>query len=187
MEEWKPITGYENYEISNLGRVRNLKTDKLLKPFCQKDSDKITYSLYRKPVALSTLMRENWRYEWIKELEDGEEATAMKNHPNHFITTHGRIFSLHQYRFLSIFNGSSYYWRVRLDDSVHDIHKLVGREFLPEYEEGLEICHTDEHLPFPQINYLSNLWAGTPQQNCEDRENKGRGKRANPNIHNDLL
>ena len=32
MEEWKQIEDYDNYEISNLGNVRNKKTNKLLKP-----------------------------------------------------------------------------------------------------------------------------------------------------------
>jgi hypothetical protein len=32
MEEWKPIEDYENYEISNLGNVRNKKKNKLLTP-----------------------------------------------------------------------------------------------------------------------------------------------------------
>lgn len=31
-EEWKEIKDYENYEISNLGRVRNKKTGRILKP-----------------------------------------------------------------------------------------------------------------------------------------------------------
>jgi len=32
MEEWKPIEDYDNYEISNLGNVRNKKRNKLLTP-----------------------------------------------------------------------------------------------------------------------------------------------------------
>ena len=31
-EEYKTITDFENYEVSNLGNVRNIKTKKLLKP-----------------------------------------------------------------------------------------------------------------------------------------------------------
>ena len=30
--EWKQIQGYENYEVSNEGQVRNRKTGKVLKP-----------------------------------------------------------------------------------------------------------------------------------------------------------
>ena len=32
MEEFKNIKGFENYEVSNLGRIRNNKTGKTLKP-----------------------------------------------------------------------------------------------------------------------------------------------------------
>lgn len=33
MEEWKTITDYDNYEISNLGNVKNKKTNRLLTPY----------------------------------------------------------------------------------------------------------------------------------------------------------
>lgn len=34
MEQWKCVPGYEGlYEVSNYGRVRGLKTGKILKPF----------------------------------------------------------------------------------------------------------------------------------------------------------
>ena len=37
-EEWKNIKGYEGlYKISNLGRVKNLKTNKILKLKLRKD------------------------------------------------------------------------------------------------------------------------------------------------------
>ena len=31
-EQWRDVVGYENYEISNVGRIRNKKTKKFLKP-----------------------------------------------------------------------------------------------------------------------------------------------------------
>jgi hypothetical protein len=33
LEEFKVIEGYENYEISSFGRVRNITTNKFLKPY----------------------------------------------------------------------------------------------------------------------------------------------------------
>jgi len=33
MEEWKIIDNYKNYQISNLGNVKNIKTNKLLTPY----------------------------------------------------------------------------------------------------------------------------------------------------------
>ena len=32
MEEWKQLPNYENYEVCNLGKVRNKKTGRILKP-----------------------------------------------------------------------------------------------------------------------------------------------------------
>jgi len=32
MESWKVIAGFENYEVSDLGNVRNIKTGRILKP-----------------------------------------------------------------------------------------------------------------------------------------------------------
>ncbi len=39
MEVWKPIDGYDDYQISNFGRVKSLKYDKerILKPFPNSD------------------------------------------------------------------------------------------------------------------------------------------------------
>ena len=34
MEEFRVIKDFENYEVSNFGRVRNVKTGKILKPYC---------------------------------------------------------------------------------------------------------------------------------------------------------
>ena len=35
-EEWRSISGYVNYQVSNIGRVRNATTEKILKPFLNK-------------------------------------------------------------------------------------------------------------------------------------------------------
>ena len=32
-EIWKDIKDYPNYQVSNLGNVKNIKTNKILKPF----------------------------------------------------------------------------------------------------------------------------------------------------------
>ncbi len=31
-EEWRAVSGYANYQVSNIGRVRNVKTERMLKP-----------------------------------------------------------------------------------------------------------------------------------------------------------
>ena len=47
---------------------------------------------------------------------------------------------------------------------------------MPEYEEGMLILHKDEALPFPEINYVENLWCGTQSDNRKDCVKKGRTK-----------
>ena len=32
VEEWRPISGYDNYQVSNLGQIKNTKTGRILKP-----------------------------------------------------------------------------------------------------------------------------------------------------------
>ena len=36
-EEWRAFSGYANYQVSNIGRVRNVKTERILKPNIRKD------------------------------------------------------------------------------------------------------------------------------------------------------
>lgn len=36
MVEWRHIVGYDNYEVSNTGEVRNAKTGRILKPSCSR-------------------------------------------------------------------------------------------------------------------------------------------------------
>ena len=42
MEEFKTIKGYENYSISNIGNVKNNKTNRILKPYFQDEYKRIT-------------------------------------------------------------------------------------------------------------------------------------------------
>jgi len=37
IQTWKPIDGYPNYKVSSFGNVKNIKTDKILKPGIDKD------------------------------------------------------------------------------------------------------------------------------------------------------
>ena len=36
-EEWRSVSGNANYQVSNIGRVRNVKTERILKPCITKD------------------------------------------------------------------------------------------------------------------------------------------------------
>lgn len=46
METWKKINGYDNYRVSNLGNVKNIKHDKILKPF-KSTKGQLTVQLFR--------------------------------------------------------------------------------------------------------------------------------------------
>lgn len=50
MEEWRVIKGYENYSISNLGRVMNNKTGRMLKPYAnnKKKTPRIDLNRWKK-------------------------------------------------------------------------------------------------------------------------------------------
>ena len=41
MESWKTINGFDNYAVSTLGRVQNIKTGKILTPYTTKNGYKV--------------------------------------------------------------------------------------------------------------------------------------------------
>jgi len=174
MNTWKPVRGFPLYEISNEGVVRNPKTGKLLT--LKRGGE---YKLSGKNISLTKLMRENFPYEWIKYLEEGEEVKPLKEYPGYYITSYGRVWGMSGYKFHSVWKDKrrEYYYRVSINGvNMGSIHTLVGRNFLPEYREGLFILHKEETLSYPEINYVSNLWVGTNSDNMKDSYRKGRKK-----------
>jgi len=112
---------------------------------------------------------------WFMNLQEGEVALPIEGFPEYLITNRGRVWSNISDRWLKPGKFNLYYHRVNMGGRLQLLHTLVGRHFLPEYEEGLCILHKDETLPYPNVNFVENLWVGTHQQNAEDRERKGRG------------
>jgi hypothetical protein len=124
---------------------------------------------------------------------NGEEfREVLPLHPGYFVSNQGRIWSEKTKKFLALSpltnerrenqrEVESYYYGVALRHNSgqkrYKIHTLVGRYFLPDYEEGLCILHNREDLPYPEINYLSNLRVGTRRDNNRDMYEKGRRKR----------
>lgn len=181
MTIWKPVRGFSPYEISNEGEVRNSTTGELKRENKRTNPrGKTEYKLGYRNISLSRLMRENHPYEWIKYLYDDEEVKPINGHPDFYITSRGRVWSMRWYRFLSISPvKNTYYHSVSLHPTRKQIHTLVGRHFLPEYREGLCILHRDENLSYPEINYPENLWVGTHQDNMDDMNRKNRRYRGN--------
>ena len=71
MEIWKDVKEYQNYEVSNQGQVRNIKTKRILKPNKKKNgyleyrlykSGKIYYLLAHRLVAIAFIEnKKNYR------------------------------------------------------------------------------------------------------------------------------
>ena len=119
-------------------------------------------------------------YEFIAELAEGEEVKPCSHDKNYFITNQGRVWSTksHKWAKVSLDKCSmvKYHWRARVGSRQFYIHTLVGRHFLPDYEDGLLILHKDETLEPPALYSVDNLYVGTHADNAQDRDNKGRGR-----------
>ena len=169
METWKTSPEYPGYEFSSEGRV--MREGELMvskKPYP-------SYEIGGRCFSPTTILREFYTYEWIKHLQEGEEVKPLREYPGYFITSLGRVWSMKQYKFLSVRKQGEYYWRVNMGKNTSTlIHILVGRNFLPEYREGLLILHKEETLSYPEINYPENLWVGTYSDNQQDRRRKCR-------------
>lgn len=180
-EEWKVVKDYPNYKISNLGRVKsNTTRGGILTP------DKtgvgtlgrvfLTNSQGRRTIGISTLLQDNWEWEWIKEIEDGEEFRKCVGFPGYFISNRARVFSTTTYSFLNPYHSHHYYYYVRIGGRKTNpppLHTLVGRTFL-DWKEGDLILHNVETLPFPVINWVDNLHIGDHSMNNKETWEKGR-------------
>jgi hypothetical protein len=185
METWRQIKGYTSpkYYISNLGRVYvDGKRKQFLKPQKHKSTSSLQVRLFDgvnrkyKKHNIKGLMREYFKFEFIKYLDDDEECKELKDYPGYFITTKGRVWSSFTQKFKTIHPHHRYYHQLCVGKrgNTHQIHKLVGRTFLEDYKPGLIILHKDETLPYPDIHFLNNLWVGTYQDNVDDMIQKGR-------------
>ena len=187
-ETWKKVSSLEErYEINLSGEVRNTKTQKVLKitdrqTVCGtwglgKTGEKFTWHR-----SITSLLDEVFPLWWIRELEEGEEAKACYGFPGYYVTTFGRVYSTHQHQWIKLGFLSPYYYQFSLylegERKKCYSHTLVGRSFLPDWEEGLFILHRDETLSYPEINHPDNLWVGTQKDNVNDAMMKGRHSRA---------
>ena len=169
-EVWKQSTLKEWIYVSNIGRTWSMKGNG---KFLKSKGYEETYI---------QIMTRYFPFEWITYLDNDEEANQLKDFPDYFITTKGRIWSNVFWKFLNPHNvknaSCKYYWDVKINQKSMRVSTLVGRNFLP-WNEKLYILHKDENLFYPEINYLENLWLGTKKDNSIDREKKGRGRWSN--------
>ena len=113
----------------------------------------------------------------MMQLLEGEVCKPLTEYPGYSVTTEGRIYSHISNKFLKP-SAERNYHKVGLTCngkrySKH-VHILVGRAYLPDYKEGLNILHIDETLPYPQRHSLSNLRVGSQADNIKEMYDKGR-------------
>ena len=204
MNTWRPIPSLDNrWEVClETKQVRNTLTKKLNTLYMRGDTPTLK-TKYRpkgasryseaKPVQRSVykLLDEVFPYWWIEKLEEDEEVRPIKGFPDYYISTYGRVYSTryNSSGWKALHYKAPYYYKTSIfrEDGKQVStfsHILVGRNFLPEWREGLHILHKDETLPYPQINHPSNLWVGTQADNNRDMWSKGRGVgRGQPKLH----
>jgi hypothetical protein len=192
MEQWKVITDYPDYECSNEGRVRRI-SDGFVRKWTDNGKGALTMSFKggRNGNTNRTqvyLMRTHWKYEFIKDLYDDEECKVCPDYPDYYITNYGRFFSLKRYTWMDYhvrtakrgFHDRDYHSPVRLTKDGktfnHDVSRLVGKAFLPDFQENLLVLHIDETLPPKTIHHVNNLKMGTYSDNAKDIFIKGRYK-----------
>ncbi len=173
-EQWKQTEEFPHILLSNLGRVWDTNKDKERHP--QPGRDRVFVGGKNDRFNITKGMMKYWKYEWIKELDDDEECKEIE--PHIFITMKGRIYSGHKRRFLVPSQHRGYYQSIMIGHTTYNLHTLVGRTFLADYQPGLHILHKKEDLPYPDINFVENLWVGTPSENSKDMWEK---KRHTPN------
>ncbi len=184
---YKDIPSFPGYKISKEGVVIGKRGNKLEDRSVGGETTCVILRINGKRVrrTLHSLLLETWCVEvWKKDLEPDEEWKVINGYDDYIITTKGRVWSKKTSRWMKPTPVSgTYYWTtgLRKNNKNHTtkIHMIVGRNFLPDYKEGLDILHREEELPFPEINYVDNLWVGTDIENHYDRAKKGRCNREN--------
>lgn len=186
--EWKPIPSLDNkYEVCLVThQIRNTNTHHIKKLITKGKGDTpyLQYKVNGKPKhkPLPTILLEVSPHYWIYQLNEGEEVKPIKGYPGYWITTWGRVFTTrNKHKFINLHYKPPYYYQLGIytpdGKSVSTFsHILVGRNYLPEWEEGMCILHKDETLPYPLINHPSNLWVGSKVDNVKDMDGKGRRK-----------
>lgn len=80
MEEWKLIEGYENYEVSSHGRVRNNKTGRILKPKIHHDGY-LRIGIYKNNIQKFYQIHRLVGSAFIPNLENKPQIDHIDNNP----------------------------------------------------------------------------------------------------------
>ena len=179
----KKLEGWKNYYISDKGNVYNLSTGKLLKKHFHQGYFAVTLceGKKRKTLGIKKLLSLYFPDQWKEELLSDELWMPVRGYEGYFITSKGRCWSSWSHSWAQPWpdkNPPGYYWVISLGTRKqgpvnHSLHKIVGRHFL-DWSEGKLICHRNENLPFPNINFAENLYVGSYSDNNRDAVSKGR-------------
>ena len=139
------------------------------------------------------------------QLLEGEEIKLYRHHikeyagtrytgareSTYYVTSYGRVARQNKYRKYSKTDACKwlkitpsthpcgYYYQVRFPWGTSNIHRLVGKLFLPDFSDDLMVCHRRETLPAEHINRVVNLFMGTHSDNMIDAHRKGRKQWSN--------
>ena len=181
--DYKEIPSFPRYKISKEGEVISKNNRILAKKGKLKNQVHLRNGKVF-TVAIKRLLAETWFIDdWMNQLDPDEDWKEIDGYNDYIITSKGKVWSKKSLIWLQPCASHLYYWAVNLSKNGkatgYNIHMLVGRHFLPDYKEGLDILHYDEELSYPQINYVGNLWCGTNDDNIRDKVKKGRQGKTN--------
>ena len=162
--EWKPIdpADYNDtelfYEINELGEVRKIKNQKLIKLQTPRNQ----YYLKNRRISKSTLLN---KYFNTFDLTNYE---PLKNYPNYLIDRNGNIYSVQTNKLLKPQLNSSGYYQLGLSNEnrviMNRIHRLVAEQFIPNPRNYPVVNHIDGNK---QNNNVDNLEWCSPMYNAQ--------------------
>jgi hypothetical protein len=177
-EEWKLITELTHYPFyfSNLGRMKGGRYNRIIKLKQQhyefsmgvdENNKRLYTTLFQKD-----LYNKYFPYEWIKDLEEGEECREHPTHKGYYLTTKGRCFSTHMWEWCEIGLVKGFpYPRITIHRKPKLIHILLCETFIPNPHNLPMVLHKNDI----KTDYrLENLYWGEVKQNYQDSVKNGR-------------
>ena len=113
----------------------------------------------------------------MMQLLEGECIKPLTDWPGYSVTNLGRIYSHISNKFLKPSTDRGYHKVILICGGKRysrHVHILVGRAYLTDYKEGMNILHIDETLPPAQRHTVANLRCGTQAENIKEMYDKGR-------------
>ena len=107
----------------------------------------------------------------------GHKFKRMIDHPDHFISEYGTIYSRYLGRPIKYWNSRSLHIKVSIQNTTYDIHRLVYQHFVGDIDEDFEV----DHLYSTSRHHYSELEA------VDGFENKRRYREKNNEFSEDEI